>query len=316
MSDLTRKSMAPLVSVIIPAYNSAPFIDAALMSSLGQTYGNVEVIVVDDGSTDDTAKVVSKYKEIRYIRKENGGVSSARNTGIKAANGEYIAFLDSDDQWMPEKLEYQVGFLEVNRDFMLVLTDVEFTGRNGTEVYLRRSVYPSNGMIIGDVLKKPFLIPSSALIRSEYFKLHGGFDEGLETAEDIDLFLKLAKRYKVGLIERPLVRCAKRESSLSSSLRSYRDHLKVLERFIAENPDVAGSCREELAAAYYNLHFSYGRALLWNGFCDQAQKQLKKALRYRRSYQAFRLYVKSFIKRALSGYSARAIKGRAEHHEL
>lgn len=300
--DQNRKSgfsAGPLISVIIPAYNSAAFIDDALRSVLNQTYKNIEIIIVDDGSTDNTAEIIHLHQGVKYLYKENGGVSSARNLGISEAKGEYIAFLDSDDIWIPDKLELQKGFLESNGDFMLVLTDVEFISQNGSEIYRRRKVIPFNGMVIEHVLKKPFLIPPSALIRAEFFRRHNAFDETLETAEDIELFLNLAKRYKVGLLEKPLVRCRKRESSLSSNLRSYRDHVTVLERFIADNPDIASSYAKVIDVAFYNLYFSYGRALLWNGFSNEAKKQLRKALGYRKTHEAVRLLIKSYFKDAV-----------------
>src|SRR3990170_2838516 len=124
MQRWNRYLFMPKVSVIIPTYNREKYIVETLQSVFAQTFTDYEVIVIDDGSTDNTADVLRPYLDrIVYIRKPNGGQGSARNVGIKVAKGEYIAFLDSDDLWMPEKLELQVKYLDNNKDAGLVFTD-------------------------------------------------------------------------------------------------------------------------------------------------------------------------------------------------
>ncbi len=114
----------PIISVVIPTYNRAAFICRAVDSALGQTYAPLEVVVVDDGSKDDTREVLRKYGDrIRYVAKENGGVSSARNVGVREATGEYIAFLDSDDTWVPEKLAVQMDIFRAHPDYGMVLSE-------------------------------------------------------------------------------------------------------------------------------------------------------------------------------------------------
>ena len=114
--------MAPRVSVLIPTYNCARFLSQAIDSVLAQTFQDFEILVVDDGSTDDTAQVVARYPRVRYIRREHCGVSASRNAAVAAATGEIVVFLDADDFWLPEKLEKQVTYLDENPNCMLIFT--------------------------------------------------------------------------------------------------------------------------------------------------------------------------------------------------
>ena len=128
-----------LVSVVIPTYNRATELPSAIESVLGQTYPSVEVIIVDDGSTDGTeALIQTRFPRVRYLRQSNRGPAAARNAGIKAASGPYIAFLDSDDRWMPQKLERQIGLLRERPEVGLVFSTVRFVSRRGRPVEERR----------------------------------------------------------------------------------------------------------------------------------------------------------------------------------
>jgi glycosyltransferase involved in cell wall biosynthesis len=224
----------PLVSVIIPTYNRAYIVGYAIASATTQTYKNVEVIVVDDGSTDKTAEVVAQFgNKVKYLYKANGGVSSARNVGINSCGGELIAFLDSDDEWLPDKLDKQVNYLSDNPDFGMVLCDCCLIDSNRQNMgrVTRRIDLPKDGYILNDVLLKPYLIPSSVLIRKEALNDVGYFDEALRTAEDMDLFLRISRKYKIGLINEPLFNYTRGNDGLSDQ----GDHdliVFVIERFI------------------------------------------------------------------------------------
>ena len=183
------------MSAIIPTFNRRDQIVYAVSSIIAQTYpaACIEIIVVDDGGTDDTADVVRRLwgDRVRVLRKPNGGVASARNHGLAAARGEYLAFLDSDDEWFPTKIEKQVAFLAARPHFGMVLTDVELIteARVGLGTYRRRPHLPVDGYVLRWVLRTPTLVPPSLLMRRAVYEDVGGFDESLPTAEDLDYYL-------------------------------------------------------------------------------------------------------------------------------
>ncbi|MFH2013294.1 MAG: glycosyltransferase [Pseudomonadota bacterium] len=196
----------PKISVIIPTYNRANFIEEAIESVLSQSYKDFELIVVDDGSTDETGKLVQRYGErIFYIYQNKKGVSHARNTGIKNSSGEYIAFLDSDDKWLPDKLATQMDFFTHNPDALICHTE-EIWFRNNARVNPMKKHRKYSGMIFDKVLPLCIISPSSVMLRREiFFDKIGFFDENLPACEDYDLWLRIAARYPVSLIETPLI---------------------------------------------------------------------------------------------------------------
>jgi glycosyltransferase involved in cell wall biosynthesis len=195
----------PSVSVIIPAYNAEPFIAETVKSALNQTFNDLEVIVVDDGSKDRTAERLAEFGDrIRVHRQANAGVAEARNAGVKLSSGSYIAFLDADDTWLPQKLERQLAF----RDAPLIYSDRFNTGARGDLPIVQSEV---TKMYDGDVflplmLEGNFITNSSVLIRRDVFEATGGFASGVSPAEDWDLWLRVAERHPVAFCPDPLVR--------------------------------------------------------------------------------------------------------------
>jgi glycosyltransferase involved in cell wall biosynthesis len=224
-----------LVSVIIPTYNRAKVIGDAIVSAINQTYNYTEIIVIDDGSIDGTSACVAQFgNKVKYIFKTNGGVSSARNLGIKNSSGELIAFLDSDDEWLPNKLKKQVNFLDINADFGMVLCDYYSVNSLRKELgrSFRRNYLPNDGNILSDVVLWPSLVPSSVLVKRNVLEDVGYFDESLKTAEDLDLHLRVASKYKIGLISDPLFNYMRgHEDGLSLLSMTYDDHVFVLEKY-------------------------------------------------------------------------------------
>ena len=194
------------VSVIIPTYNRAIKVARAISSVLYQTFGDYEIIVVDDGSDDGTSGVLSQFK--RHIsclaHPENRGVSAARNTGIKGSQGELIAFLDSDDYWLPEKLAAQVTFFRKNPGALMCQTE-ELWIRRGRRVNPMRKHLKPSGDIFVPSLKLCLVSPSAVMVRREFLDEVGLFDETLPACEDYDLWLRTSCKYPVHLIEMPLV---------------------------------------------------------------------------------------------------------------
>jgi len=194
------------VSVIIPTYNRAYFLEEAIESVLNQTYPHFELLIVDDGSKDETAAVVSRYqdKRIKYLFIPHQGVSKARNVGIKEAKAELIAFLDSDDLWLPKKLEVQVNFFQ-NRPDALICQTEEIWIRHGRRVNPKKYHKKPSGMMFKESLRRCLISPSAVMMRRELFEDVGLFDESMPACEDYDMWLRVTARYPVYLLPEPLV---------------------------------------------------------------------------------------------------------------
>ncbi len=202
---MTTISKNPLVSVIIPTFNRGWIIQEAIDSVLAQDFTDFELILVDDGSTDDTGQILEAYgRDLTVYRQSNRGVSAARNRGIAAATGRLIAFLDSDDLWLPRKLSSQVDFFNSNPDAVINQTE-EIWIRNGVRVNPRTRHHKISGMIFERSLALCLVSPSAVMMRRSLFDEVGLFDENLPACEDYDLWLRLSWRYPVHLIETPLI---------------------------------------------------------------------------------------------------------------
>ncbi|TDJ07312.1 MAG: glycosyltransferase [Deltaproteobacteria bacterium] len=197
-----------MISIIIPTYNRCAYLFRAIESVLSQTYQDFELLIIDDGSTDDTEKhvrdLIKENKKIKYIKTPNRGVSAARNLGLSIATGELISFLDSDDEWLPDKLKVQVDFLQNNQDLSLVHGD-EIWIRKGKRVNQKKIHKKSGGNIFSQCLDLCAISPSTVLIRKELFQEVGHFREDFPVCEDYDLWLRITSRYQVGFIPSPLI---------------------------------------------------------------------------------------------------------------
>jgi glycosyltransferase involved in cell wall biosynthesis len=210
MLDELVSYKAPLISVIIPTFNSGKFIAHAVQSVLDQTYQRLEIIVIDDGSTDTTKDILREFNgHIRYCYQENRGPSAARNTGIKIARGDYICFLDADDIWMPNKLEVQLAFMKQYDDISLVFSDTEAVD---LATGLHISILPQTEFRFDLISQIPlqdaftklllanFIPTSMVMARKQCFAEAGLFDEGLRVTEDKDMWLRIAARFKIAYV--------------------------------------------------------------------------------------------------------------------
>lgn len=194
-----------LVSVVLPTYNRGWIVEQAIDSVLDQDYKNVELIVVDDGSIDDTPQLLSAYGDrLRFIRQENQGVSAARNTGIRASGGDLIALLDSDDAWLPGKVTAQVNFFRAHPDALICQTE-EIWIRNGVRVNPGQRHRKEAGMIFERSLALCLVSPSAVMMRRSLLDEVGCFDETLPACEDYDLWLRIAWKHPIHLINQPLI---------------------------------------------------------------------------------------------------------------
>lgn len=249
------------VSIVIPAFDGDRFISETLESVLAQTYQDFEVIVIDDGSKDNTSAIVkdfiSKYPgKIRYLYQENKGVAAARNRGIKESLCELIAFIDQDDLWMPEKLKKSIRYLEENREVGMVYNKAD---RFGLLAASANNAY-CEGNIFLKLLKNDFDIPTcSAVIRREVFVSTGFFDEDPELAgsDDYDMWLRISHRYKIGYINEALslwrvhsggYSYSHFESMIKARLKVFKKNIHLL-----DNTDIDTS---NLAKHYYARNYA------------------------------------------------------------
>lgn len=220
--------MQEKVSVIIPTYNRVHVIARAVRSVLEQTYANFELLVVDDGSTDDTKQIIEYAEDdrIRYIRLEkNSGASHARNVGIQMAECEYIAFLDSDDEWMPEKLERQMQIMRQAPETVgLVYCRMSGVNQKGEVSFcpdLDIAKERLEGNLFLFLLKENVISPQTVLARRKCLEQAGGFDESLTCIEDWELFLRIAQDWEIAFAEETLVRVHVSETSVSQNIIGY-----------------------------------------------------------------------------------------------
>jgi glycosyltransferase involved in cell wall biosynthesis len=195
----------PLVSVVIPTYNRWPMIAEAVQSVLSQTFKAFELIIVDDGSTDNTTRLLRSYdSRLKIFSQPRAGVAAARNAGVAMSRGKYIAFLDSDDLWSPAKLEIQADFMELNSGVHICQTE-EIWIRRGLRVNPTSRHRKPAGDIFQRSLELCLVSPSAVMMTKELFYWSGGFDESFPVCEDYDLWLRIAVDHPVFLINSPLV---------------------------------------------------------------------------------------------------------------
>ena len=211
-----------MVSAIITTYNRRNYLKEAVLSVLNQDYRDMEVIVVDDGSTDGSHEEVDGLP-LQYVWKENGGISSARNKGIKVSRGEYIAFLDVDDLWKKDKLSEQMRRMK-EESALISYTD-EIWIRNGKRLNQKLRHRKYSGQVFEQCLPLCIISPSSVVIKREVFDTVGLFDESLPVCEDYDMWLRICSRYPVLFIELPLI--VKRGGHADQLSRAY----EAMDRF-------------------------------------------------------------------------------------
>ncbi|WP_373034687.1 glycosyltransferase family 2 protein [Sulfurimonas sp.] len=192
------------ISVVIPTYNRYEVLKRALASVYAQTHKSKEVIIIDDGSTDETSQITKDFPDAMYIYQDNAGVSSARNLGIKKANYEWIAFLDSDDEWHPQKLQEHLEFHLNYPKLQMSYTDERWI-RETLEIKVPKKYRKFGGSIFKECLSHCIIAPSSTVIHKDLLHRVGLFDESLEVCEDYDLWLRIAVENEIGLIDKKLI---------------------------------------------------------------------------------------------------------------
>lgn len=262
--------MEPQVSVVIPTYNAASVLAQAIDSVLAQTYRAFEIIVIDDGSSDSTPELLRAYgNRVRGIRQDNAGVYAARNRGVRAAHGRYIAFLDADDIWLPAKLERQIDILDKQPAFPVVHTDAALIDAEGR--LLKAATNPRRQSVNGHVFEEFFrsnmavILLSTVMLRRECFDKTGFFDERYRSVVDQVFFLRLAWDFPIYFIPEPLVKYRVTPGSLSRGNvgRNLRIREELLREFIAEHPEYFGVRPKLLRDKWRSFHLD-AAGQLWN----------------------------------------------------
>jgi glycosyltransferase involved in cell wall biosynthesis len=255
---------APRVTVIIPCYNREKYLRQAIDSVLGQTWPNVELVVVDDGSTDGSAEVLKSYGDrIRVLThpgRANRGQSASINLGLASSESEYVAILDSDDWWAEDKLRLQVEYLEANPDFGLVYGNgyqVTESGERKWRIYDRGHTDESDpARVLADCY---FLVPNNSLVRRRVFDEVGGFDESLRAAQDHDMAIRIAEATKIAYIPEDLFFYRRHDDSISKKGTKTRwtNGFHILEKAAQRYPYTPRALRRRRAV----LHFRMGQVL-------------------------------------------------------
>lgn len=271
----------PTVSVIIPTYNRARVLKEAIDSVLAQDFHDFEIVVVDDGSTDNTPEILESYQQIRVVRQSHRGVSAARNAGIARASGRLIAFLDSDDVWLARKLSAQVGFFNTHTNALICQTE-EIWIKNGIRVNPKKRHKKYSGMIFERCLDLCIVSPSAVMIRRCLFDQTGGFDERLPVCEDYDLWLRVTCRFPVNLIEAPLViKRGGHPDQLSKRRCMDRFRIRALKKILES--DLLSSRQYSAAdAALKRKCAIYAAGCLKRGRVRQAGRYMRLSRRFRK----------------------------------
>ena len=272
-------SCMPTVSVIIPTFNRAWVLREAIDSVLMQDFKDYEIIVVDDGSTDNTPALLEYYPQIHVVSQSHQGVSTARNAGIKKACGSLVGFLDSDDLWLPEKLSTQVAFFREHPDALICQTE-EIWIRRGVRVNPKKRHRKWAGMIFEHALELCIVSPSAVMIRRDLFDEIGLFDETLPVCEDYDLWLRVSCRFPVHLIEAPLVvKRGGHPDQLSRNKGNDRFRVQALKK-ILETGRLDESQYALAAAALRKKCRIYAQGCLKRGRVDEADDYMRLAQRF------------------------------------
>ena len=225
------------ISVVIPSYNRKEFLKRSIDSAINQTIQPFEIIVVDDGSVDGTETMIkSDYDFVKFIKQKNKGVSAARNIGIKVSIGEWICFLDSDDEWKKDKLEKQINAMKSNPGYKFFHSN-EIWIKNGLRINQKKKHKKYGGDIFDKCLDMCRISPSSVMIDKTVFDEVGNFNEDLVVCEDYELWLRISDKYRVFFIDEPLIiKYGGHQGQLSYSIESIENHrIKALEYLILEN---------------------------------------------------------------------------------
>jgi len=271
----------PLVSVVTATYNMAQYVVEAVESILSQTYTNIEAVVVDDGSRDDTQQVLARYTDnpqVKLIHQENAGQTVAKNRGLSACTGQMIGFCDSDNAWLPDKIAAQMAVFASNPSLGVVYGDVQFIDDKGHNLPTPAVRRPS-GHITGPLLANNFVPFNTCLVPRRILDEVGGFDESLSMAIDYDLWLRISTRYPFHHLPKVLARYRIWGGQMSHRTGERLDNaLRMMTKFMRENGDAVTPAEARRAWAY--TYTTRGRWLARTGQRSAAMFDYQKAIEH------------------------------------
>jgi hypothetical protein len=270
----------PTVSVIIHTFNNEEFIAETVESVLRQTYNDYEIIVVDDGSEDGTRDALLPYmQKIRYHYKENGGIASAKNAGISLSNAEFIAFLDHDDLWVPDKLKIQMEHFNSNPQVGLVYA--KYTSfRDGKELRTKPEKGYS-GWIFKELLSKSFIQTSTVAVKKECLNAVGPYDESFTLGDEYDMFLRVAKRFQCGFVDKELTKYRVHDRNASKDdLLFDKENLRVFKKVYNGYTDLDEKEKKILRKRIAMYSIKVARGLYNRGQLKESKKYQKEAREY------------------------------------
>ena len=274
-------SVVPRVSVVIPTYNYARYVSEAIDSVLAQSFEELEVIVVDDGSTDQTAEILRAFGgQLCDIRQEHRGLSAARNTGIRAARGQYVAFLDSDDLWLPDKVSLQVARLDAEPEVGLVYGEtLLFDDSTPATLTLHSHFAPHpSGRILSWLVCENVIPSPTPMVRRELFERVGLFDETLSACEDWDMWIRIARVCEIAYVDRVLAKKRQHQENMSlDSERLMPNGLRVLEKAFSA-PDPSQELHGLRRKAFGRSYADFGLHRFHTGRYEQARRHLIRAV--------------------------------------
>lgn len=276
----------PTVSVIIPAYNAEDLLPEAVESVRAQTYEDYEVIVVDDGSSDGTADAAERFAadfpKMRVIRAEHKGLAAARNRALTEMKGQWIAMLDADDLWKPEKLQRCMDYLSEHPDLSIVYTPMAPVTMSG-EVIQGHSKPCLAGRLTAELFESIFVHDPASVIHKRVIETCGGFDESLPVCVGHEFWLRVSTEFAFGLIDEPLALRRWSEQSLTRRNRSRGRRIKagMLERFYFDKGGRDLLDRNAAMRRLSSVHYKAGKLLLKEGEPAEARAYLKKAVAYK-----------------------------------
>lgn len=277
INGFTVSISSPVVSVVTPTYNRAGFLPQAIESVLQQTFGDFELIVVDDGSTDDTPHLMDRYlrdTRVRYFKQSNQGQSVARNRGIEEARGEYICFLDSDNAWREKKLEQSLEVFRHNPEFHVVYGDYMVIDAEGNELGVNQ-MRRYTGRVTAHLLKDNFVSMNTTMTRSLCFQQMGGFDEKDRLTEDYGLWLRFSTRYRFYYLDQILGYYRVMDGQISSDkARRLEANERLLKSFLAEYPDSVSASEKRRGLSHF-----YARKARYHGSSGEVVKALADSAR-------------------------------------
>ena len=275
-----------LVSIIIPMYNSIKYIDNTIQSALNQTYPNIEIIVVDDGSTDTPETVLNKYKDrIRLIRQENAGLSHARNIGIKNSEAEYLVFLDADDYITLDKIAMEVKVLEKNQEIgwvyesSLTIDENKRIIRKLPDNAIKSTEQPPQGKRFHKLLIRNLMPVNAVMIRKTCLDV-GVFDESLTSYEDWDFWLRVAAKYEVKYINKTLAFVRSRPNSMQrDTIRFHLNKIRVIKKICRLYPNLTRQYKQEIKKILASLHIYVGVEYYSKDKFEDASSEFINAIR-------------------------------------